>query len=46
MTKRERHSIHSYLCTRDQPRQIDQRRYIKEETRQRIGAKGCWGLDV
>ncbi len=46
LTSRDRRSIHSYFCTRDQPQQIDQRRYIKEETRQRIGEKGCWVLDV
>ena len=46
LTSRDRRSIHSYFCSRDQPQQIDQQRYIKEETRQRIGAKGCWVLDV
>jgi ectoine hydroxylase-related dioxygenase (phytanoyl-CoA dioxygenase family) len=45
-TDRDRRSIHSYFCARDQHQQVDQRRYIREETRQRIGEKGCWVLDV
>ncbi len=36
-TAHERRSIHSYFCTRDQPQQIDQKKYITEETMQRIG---------
>lgn len=45
-TDKDRRSIHSYFCTRDQPQQIDQKRYIKEDTRKRIGPKGEWILDV
>lgn len=45
-TDRDRRSIHSYFCRRDLPQQIDQQRYIRNETRQRIGEKGCWVLDV
>ncbi|MBO0952621.1 phytanoyl-CoA dioxygenase family protein [Fibrella forsythiae] len=45
-TGRDRRSIHSYFCTRDQPQQIDQRKYITQETLQRIGEKGRHILDV
>lgn len=45
-TQKDRRSIHSYFCTSDQPQQIDQRRYITEETRQRIGVEGQRILDV
>lgn len=46
LTDKDRRSIHSYFCTRDQPQQIDQRRYITPETLQRIGARGKLILDV
>jgi ectoine hydroxylase-related dioxygenase (phytanoyl-CoA dioxygenase family) len=45
-TKKDRRSIHSYFCTSDQPQQIDQRKYITPETRQRIGVEGQRILDV
>jgi ectoine hydroxylase-related dioxygenase (phytanoyl-CoA dioxygenase family) len=45
-TDRDRRSIHSYFCRRDQPQQIDQQRYIRADTKARIGEKGCWVLDV
>lgn len=45
-THQDRRSIHSYFCTRDQPQQIDQKKYITEETYQRIGEKGRYILDV
>lgn len=45
-TDKVRRSIHSYFCTRDQPQQIDQKKYITEETLQRIGEKGRAILDV
>ncbi len=45
-TNKLRRSIHSYFCTSDQPQQIDQSRYITEETRQRIGELGVKILDV
>jgi len=45
-TKRDRRSIHSYFCIRDQPQQIDQKKYITEETRQRIGSQAQAILDV
>lgn len=45
-TDKPRRSIHSYFCRRDQPQQIDQKRYIKQETLDRVGASGKWILDV
>jgi ectoine hydroxylase-related dioxygenase (phytanoyl-CoA dioxygenase family) len=45
-TAHDRRSIHSYFCTREQPQQIDQKRYITQETAQRIGEKGRHILDV
>ncbi len=45
-TENDRRSIHSYFCTRDQPQQIDQKRYITQETLERIGEKGRQVLDV
>jgi ectoine hydroxylase-related dioxygenase (phytanoyl-CoA dioxygenase family) len=37
-TGRDRRSIHSYFCRRDQPQQIDQMKYIRPETRTRLSA--------
>lgn len=45
-TDQVRRSIHSYFCSREQPQQIDQKKYVTEETLQRIGEKGRWILDV
>ena len=45
-TNHDRRSIHSYFCTSEQPQQIDQKKYITEETWQRIGALGRRVLDV
>lgn len=45
-TDQVRRSIHSYFCSREQPQQIDQKKYITEETSQRIGEKGRYILDV
>lgn len=45
-TQKDRRSIHSYFCTSDQPQQIDQKRYITDETRERIGWEGQRILDV
>jgi len=45
-TENDRRSIHSYFCTKDQPQQIDQKRYITQETLQRIGESGRQVLDV
>ena len=46
VTEKDRRSIHSYFCARDQPQQLDQQKYITEETKQRIGEKGRGILDV
>jgi hypothetical protein len=35
-TKKSRRSIHSYFCRSDQPQQVDQARYIKRETLDRL----------
>lgn len=35
-TARDRRSIHSYFCEYTQPQQVDQSRYIKKETLQRL----------
>lgn len=35
-TTKNRRSIHSYFCQSDQPQQVDQSRYIKKETLQRL----------
>ncbi len=45
-TAHDRRSIHSYFCTREQPQQIDQKKYITQETLRRIGLKGQHILDV
>lgn len=45
-TDHDRRSIHSYFCTREQPQQIDQKKYITDATLQRIGEKGKYILDV
>ena len=45
-TDQPRRAIHSYFCRRDQPQQIDQSRYILEETRKRIGDVGSFILGV
>lgn len=45
-TKKYRRSIHSYFCAADQPQQLNQRTYITEETKNRIGLKGQKILDV
>ena len=35
-TVKNRRSIHSYFCRSDQPQQVDQSRYIKNETLNRL----------
>lgn len=45
-TSNYRRSIHSYFCSSDQPQQINQRKYITEETRNRIGLSGQKVLDI
>jgi hypothetical protein len=45
-TQKDRRSIHSYFCARELPQQVDQQRYITQETKDRIGEKGAFVLDV
>lgn len=45
-TGQPRRAIHSYFCQRDQPQQTDQKRWIRQETLNRIGDPGKWILDV
>lgn len=45
-TNKIRRSIHSYFCTTDQAQQIDQKKYILQRTKQRIGDIGMKILDV
>ena len=45
-TSSDRRSIHSYFCASDQPQQLDQKKYILEETKHRIGHEGQRILDV
>ena len=45
-TDKDRRSIHSYFCSRDQPQQINQAKYITQKTAHRIGKKGRHILDV
>lgn len=46
-TLKPRRAIHSYFCRSDQPQQVDQKRYIKQETLERLpkGAMEILGLD-
>lgn len=46
LTSRPRRAVHSYFCRRDQPQQVDQRRYIRQETRERLPAAALTLLDV
>lgn len=41
-----RRALHSYFCRRDQPQQLDQRRFIRPETRARLNAAARFILDV
>lgn len=45
-TTKYRKSIHSYFCASDQSQQIDQKRYITEETRNRITPEAQKILDL
>jgi ectoine hydroxylase-related dioxygenase (phytanoyl-CoA dioxygenase family) len=45
-TGKDRRSIHSYFCAMDQPQQLDQKKYITQETRQRIGIEAQRILSV
>lgn len=47
-SSKSRRAIHSYFCQSDQPQQVDQSRYIRDETLQRIspGAIRILGLNT
>jgi ectoine hydroxylase-related dioxygenase (phytanoyl-CoA dioxygenase family) len=47
-TANPRRAIHSYFCRRDQPQQVDQKRYIQQETLERIPEEAAeiLGLDM
>lgn len=45
-TDKPRRALHSYFCRKDQPQQIDQKRYIQEETLERISEMARAILDV
>ena len=45
-TEFDRRSIHSYFCSRVQPQQINQAKYITKNTAQRIGKNVSYILDV
>ena len=41
-----RRAMHSYFCRRDQPQQLDQRRYLRPETTARLSDAALYVLDV
>ena len=45
-TERYRRAIHSYFCRKDQPQQVDQKRYIRDSTRARLPEAALRILDV
>ena len=47
LTLHPRRAIHSYFCRKDQPQQVDQQRYIKQETLDRLpeGAAEILGIE-
>lgn len=45
-TSKPRRSVHSYFCTSEQPQQVDQKKYITDETKKRIGTEAQKTLDV
>jgi ectoine hydroxylase-related dioxygenase (phytanoyl-CoA dioxygenase family) len=45
-TDRPRRALHSYFCRRDQPQQLDQRKYIRPETYDRLSQAARFILDV
>lgn len=45
-TDKHRRAVHSYFCHRDQPQQINQRRYILPETRNRLSKAAQAILEV
>lgn len=45
-TDRPRRALHSYFCRRDQPQQLDQRKYIRPSTYERLSEAARFILDV
>jgi ectoine hydroxylase-related dioxygenase (phytanoyl-CoA dioxygenase family) len=45
-TDRPRRALHCYFCRREQPQQLDQRKYIRPETYQRLSEAARFILDV
>jgi hypothetical protein len=45
-TKKSRKAIHSYFCRSDQPQQVDQSRYIKKETLNRLSVAAIQILGI
>jgi ectoine hydroxylase-related dioxygenase (phytanoyl-CoA dioxygenase family) len=45
-TDRPRRALHSYFCRRDQPQQLDQRKYIRPQTYERLSEAARYILDV
>ncbi len=43
---RPRRALHSYFCRRNQPQQLDQRKFIRPETRARLSDAARYILDV
>lgn len=46
LTTAPRRAMHAYFCRRDQPQQLDQRRYVTPETRARLSAAARYLLDI
>ncbi len=46
LTDKPRRSLHSYFCAKDQHQQVDQKKYITQATKERIGISGQKILDV
>lgn len=45
-TDKYRRAIHSYFCRKDQPQQVDQKRYIKDATKSRLSKAALNILEV
>ena len=45
-TGEPRRALHSYFCRRDQPQQLDQGKFIREQTRDRLSPGARFVLDV
>ncbi len=45
-TEHPRRAVHSYFCRRHQPQQLDQQRYFRAATRERLSDETRWLLDV